>query len=113
MRVILCAATLLLLVGCETTNTKLVDVGTITQHPPMPEPIFCPKLERGSIESTEANPTLTPDAVFNMGSCQQEVLRYIKDAEATLCFYRGTLNETRCSIYTDVNQALHSTTREE
>lgn len=108
MRRQLIVTTLLLLFGCETTKTVIVDANSITQHPPMPKAIYCPQLEVDSIISDGVNPSVTSDAVFIMAACNEEIVRYLKDVNVTLCYYRENLNEPRCELYRNAIKALHS-----
>lgn len=111
MRVVmLCLA--LFIVGCETTKTSIVSVDDVQQHPPMPKTIFCSQLTNDSIQSNGSHQVIKPDAVFTIGDCNEEIIRYVLDAEVTLCYYREKLNESRCEPYREAIKALRTSSKE-
>lgn len=108
--VMICLA--LLIVGCETTKTNIVSTDDIRQHPPMPKTIFCSQLTEGSIQSNGKHQVIKPTAVFTIGDCNEEIIRYVLDAEFTLCFYREKLNEPRCEPYREAIKALRASSKQ-
>lgn len=105
-------ASSILVVGCETSKTNIVSIDDIQQHPPMPKTIFCSQLTNDAISPNGNHQTIQPSAVFTIGDCNEELIRYVLDAEFTLCYYREKLNEPRCKPYREAIKALRSSSEE-
>lgn len=95
----------LTIVGCavKTTDPKPMQV----MHPSRPNPVnMTPVVWRALVPQTKEDLTATNDYSYmcldwsgylTMGQNMQSMLRYIKDENALLCYYRKDLNEIQCT----------------